>query len=127
MDYGEIPIMKEYGPAGDVRMTIQFGNLDSAQSYRGYRLEWDAVPYTAPDLVAEAGTAYMSWNGATNVTSWVVCGSSQGNGSELVEIGTVANAGFETAYALPNGTAFVQVGAYSGDVLLRESTLVQVE
>jgi hypothetical protein len=126
MDYGQVPIMKEYGPQVDVRTTVQFGLNDVDSSYRGYRQEWEAIPYTLPDIVAENRTVYMSWNGATNVTSWAVYRGQQNMSSNLALTGTVENVGFETSFNVPNGTNYAKVGAYNGNVLLRESNVILV-
>lgn len=125
MGYGQVPEMKEYGPAGDVRMSIQFGDLNgTGLSYRAFRVPWEGAPVTVPVVVAESGTAFMSWNGATNVTSWDIYEGL--TSSTLEKTGTVANNGFETSSAISNSTLFVQVGAFAGSVFLRNSTVVSV-
>ncbi|TVY62297.1 hypothetical protein LSUE1_G008978, partial [Lachnellula suecica] len=96
MDYGQLPIMKEYGPAGDVRLTIQFGPQAAAESYRGYRLNWHASPAAKPDVVVENGTVYFSWNGATDVQSWDVYAGSKN--VSLARVGTVEKKGFESSF-----------------------------
>jgi hypothetical protein len=68
MGFGQIPVIREYGPDGDVRMSIQFGDLNGTESsYRAYRLQWEGEPAADPVVYAGTGHAYMSWNGATCV------------------------------------------------------------
>lgn len=70
MGFGQIPVIREYGPDGDVRMSIQFGDLNGTESsYSAYRLQWEAEPAADPVVYAGTGHAYMSWNGATCVRS----------------------------------------------------------
>ena len=84
MAYGQIAILKEYGPnnnknSSDVRYTAQFAAPNLVQSYRGFKHEWHATPTTSPSLVVEKNTngtgcakGYVSWNGATDVEAWAV-------------------------------------------------------
>lgn len=126
MGYGQIPVIKEYGPAGDVRMTITFGELDDGtqQSYRAYRLEWEGVPAEAPVVVVENGWAYMSWNGATCVESWYIYEGT--NADTLKCTMRVRNSGFETGVSISNSTAFVKVAAFTTNFSKRYSSVVVV-
>ena len=113
MGYGELPFVKEYGPTGDVRLTIQFADRNaSSSSYRAYRMEWDAVPAADPVTIAANGTIYMSWNGATGVDSWDVLEGL--NSSSLLWTKNVPSSGFETSAPIYSNTTFVQVVAYMG-------------
>ncbi|KAK3172027.1 hypothetical protein OEA41_004111 [Lepraria neglecta] len=102
MDYGQIPVLKEYGPGADVRYTARFAADDLVQSYRGFKHEWHATPTTNPSLVVEKngtrGAGYVSWNGATEVTAWAVYeGPSK---RELGFVGRVGYKGFETMFGV---------------------------
>ncbi|GIZ37054.1 hypothetical protein CKM354_000051700 [Cercospora kikuchii] len=44
----------------------------AVQSYRNLRFNWTAYPITRPSLVFDEQTLYMSWNGATEVSSWLL-------------------------------------------------------
>ena len=124
--YGQIPIVKEYGPEGDVRMSVQFGDLDGQHqsSYRVYRLEWEAVPAADPALFAEQGHAYASWNGATQVYEWDIF---QGTTAEsVVYTHSVKKFGFETELAIFNTTKFVKVAAVYDAGKKRDSAVVAV-
>lgn len=126
MGYGQLPIFKEYGPGGDVRMSTQWAQLDASSSYRTYRLDWTAQPAAPPIVVAKAGSAFMSWNGATNIARWQIYEGLAASTLKLTK--TVANAGFETEAYISNSTKFVQVGALGGlgHGVLRKSSVVPV-
>jgi len=127
--YGQIPAIKEYGPEGndDVRMTIWYGNHTNsgagAQSYRTFRSVWVGTPTYPPVLVVESGVLYMSWNGATGITSWeIFAGESE---HDLKIVGMVKSMGFETMFEIPSNCGeFSRVAAYRGADLLRYSNVV---
>ena len=111
MQYGQVPLVREWSPNGDLIWAGRFGVDNLSQSYRGYKVEWHGMPKTAPNLAVgptSAGprrfgdcrlckvAAYASWNGATDVTEWAVW---EGNsGARLNKIGRVDSKGFETAF-----------------------------
>jgi hypothetical protein len=120
LGYGNVDSIKEFGPEGDVRMSIS-----GAASYRAYRLTWDATPAEyGPNITAIGEKGWVSWNGDTRTTKWIVyTGASNGS---LTQVGEVARTGFETQYSLPSGSAWVQVGAFAGDIHLRNSSVAAV-
>jgi Arylsulfotransferase (ASST) len=123
MGYGQIPKIKEFGPAGDVRMTIKYGTDNLVMSYRLYRETWSALPADPPVVYAEADQAYMSWNGATDMTDWVLfVGDSE---SRLKAEGKVARTGFETVSKIPANATYVQIAAYQDGLFLRNSSVVR--
>ena len=80
------------------------------------------TPTTSPALVASTDTAgslnaYASWNGATQVRSWVLLGGP--NDADLSQLGSAKNAGFQTSFHLSSSPAVVQVEALgaSGNTL----------
>lgn len=114
--YGQIPVMREFGPndpsGGDLRWSARFGPDEIVQSYRAYKQEWHGYPTTIPSLVAEfdgngCGTGYVSWNGATDVSAWVVFEGR--NEKHLQRTGRIQNKGFETKFAVSGSC--VQVAA----------------
>ena len=129
MGYGEIAVLKEYGPkspsGADVRWTARFGADSLVQSYRGFKSEWHATPTTRPSLVVEkrasgCGKGYVSWNGATDVEAWVVY---EGASVErLEEVGKVRFRGFETEFGVVE--EFVQVAAVVEGKIVRKSEVV---
>ena len=107
LDYGQIPLLKEYGPGptGKVRWTARLGLDNRVQSYRGFKQEWHAKPSSSPNLVVKPGnvsdgcaTGYVSWNGATDVTAWEIWeGRSKG---QLSRVNRVGYRGFETRFVV---------------------------
>lgn len=123
MDFGEIAVLKEFGPnhpsGNDVRWTARFGADNLVQSYRGYKQQWHATPKTSPSLVVKSGrandcpTGYVSWNGATDVSHWKIYEGPTRN--SLSYVGQVGYRGFETKFTV--GQACVQAVAWvSGQV-----------
>ncbi|KAH8694048.1 ASST-domain-containing protein [Talaromyces proteolyticus] len=148
MGYGIRPIMKEYGPnptvEGNVRWTAQFADLNSGHSYRAFKTNWHATPYTQPTLIVSQSAVpdslsnctgsssssfligYVSWNGATDVTSYVVYGGA--SEANLEEIGTFPKQGFETVFAIPSNVKAVQIGAIenNGTSVVQRSAVVTI-
>lgn len=144
--YGSEPVIMEYGPLdststeGHVRWTGTFGHRGLVSSYRVFKQEWHATPATEPSLVVLGASAevdlpcaanathlgYVSWNGATDVTDWVVYAGVTADSLEIV--GHAEKAGFETRFAIPGDAAFVQVGAIEnkGKDVIRRSDVVAV-
>jgi hypothetical protein len=124
MCYGQLPVAREYGPQGDVRLSLQFGGLNGTQqSYRAYRLEWEGLPAADPVVFAEKGNAYASWNGATSVKKWDIY---EGTTADNVKYShTVINTGFETEASISSTTRFVKVAAVTPDGK-RDSAVVAV-
>lgn len=69
---------------------------------------------------------YVSWNGSTDVTDWIVYTGSIN--TTLTTTGQVKKAGFETEFLVPEYAAFVQVGAVenNGTAVVRKSKVVPV-
>ncbi|CRG88270.1 hypothetical protein PISL3812_05299 [Talaromyces islandicus] len=145
MGYGIRAVMKEYGPnptsEGDVRWSAHFADFNSGHSYRAFKQVWHATPASQPALVvsksdvpdslsnctgssSSSAFGYVSWNGATDVTSYVVYGGASND--SLEEIGTISKNGFETVFALPDNVSAVQVGAVEGSKVVQRSEVVTV-
>ena len=129
--YGQIPIIEEFGPSepqGDVRWSARFGFDNTVQSYRAYKSEWHGFPTTRPDLAVEKDgggcrTGYVSWNGATEVTEWVVYEGRTKN--RVAPVGRIGYKGFETQFTV--GRPCVQVAAVvHGRVSARSSVVCRV-
>lgn len=136
VSYGTYPSIKEFGPDGDVRMSIRFGVNEttnpagfSSLAYRTYRQEWVGTPATPPVAVVDPDNEllYVSWNGATGITSWeILCGNS--TEQSAVSLATIPSTGFETTYDLAGSSCggFVQAAAYRDDVRLRSTGPISV-
>lgn len=120
LGYGNRDNIIEFGSEGDVRMSIS-----GAASYRVYREVLHTTPAGyPPNTTAVEGEGWVSWNGDTRTTKWVVyAGASK---ESLSKVGEVARTGFETNYSLPSGSEWVKVGAFAGDDHLRNSSVVPV-
>lgn len=125
--FGQIPLIKEFGPSGDRRLRIQFGEIGAAQSYRAFRREWSALPAQAPDVVTKNGTVYVSWNGATNVTDWALYTGQSNITTQLQRVAVIPKTGFETSAPIPCNATFLKVAALANGTLLRESAVILVE
>ena len=111
---GGIPEASEYTPGG----TLLFdARIDApVQNYRAYRFEWTGRPARPPDLaVATVGgrpTAYVSWNGATEVSDWqLLTGASP---DSLTAADRAPSSGLETAVPVPTGARYVAAEALDG-------------
>ena len=128
LGYGQIAITREYGPAtdgSDLRWQAQFGGINEVQSYRAFKQTWHATPADwDPSLVIEDGKAYVSWNGATDVSVWAVYVGAES--SDLKSVGIAEREGFETVFDVPSGAAYVQVAAVEGGKQVRRSNVAAV-
>ncbi len=115
----------EFGPDGEVLLDGQL--TAPCESYRAFRQAWHAQPATPPAVVARrsgaAMTVYASWNGATEVGSWLVLGGA--HPGSLSPLGTAPKAGFESQIQVPSASAYVAVQALSskGQVLGRSAAV----
>ena len=111
MDYGEIPVIKEFSSSnrtgGTVRWTWRFGLDNLVQSYRGFKVEWQGFPTTSPDLVVDGYgksclAGYVSWNGATNVEEWAIYEGWAHD--KLSQVSRIGYQGFETEFTVDRRT-----------------------
>jgi hypothetical protein len=115
--WGSEPYFSEFTQSGDLLFDAEFVTNDGTnQSYRAYRLPWKGQPTTSPDLVVRqepvGATAYVSWNGATEVAAWrFLAGSDR---SSAATVATVEPMGFETAVDVPD-EAYVAVEALDSE------------
>jgi hypothetical protein len=128
LGYGQVAITREYGPAADgsdLRWEAQFGGINEVQSYRAFKETWQATPAGwNPSLVVQDGKAYVSWNGATDVTGWAVyVGQDSG---DLAYMGIAERKGFETVFAVPQDATYIQVAAIQEGSEVRKSNVVKV-
>jgi hypothetical protein len=87
------------------------------QSYRAFRESWTGEPSERPAVAAvrkgQGVTLYMSWNGATEVSDWLVIAG--GHPSAMASVGVARKMGFETIVELGSRPAFVTVAALGSD------------
>lgn len=156
LGYGFNAAMAEFSETGELLCSMLFQpssrfDTGDVQSYRNLRFNWTGFPRdTKPSLVGEVDGSssseedvklYMSWNGATEVTRWLLEGFENNNDEEketteqrkrpsrtnhsknsVEKISLVAKEGFETIYrisssskAISHKTRFVRVVALDRD------------
>jgi hypothetical protein len=92
--WGSNPYVTELDRSGRVLLDLRFVAGKEADSYRAYRFRWTGLPRDRPTLRVSGATAYVSWNGATEVARWRL---SEKDGDHLIAQTTVPKTGFETA------------------------------
>ena len=114
---GSSPYMSEFSSAGKLIFDARFNPSDN-NSYRSYRFPWSARPYYPPKIALTSAKGnktkvYITWNGATDVSSWeVLAGSSP---SSLSSVKTVHYNAFETSTKISNKYRYVAVRGHAGD------------
>jgi hypothetical protein len=125
--WGAWPYVSEFSKSGKLLFDAYFGDgktpPQDADSYRAYRFPWHGRPKDKPVIVVADDTAYVSWNGATEVARWRVL--SGGSAGKLKPLATVAKNGFETPIRLRKSAAFYAVQALdrNGKVLGRSAAV----
>jgi len=127
--WGNQPYFSEFAADGKISLEGEFPVSD--QSYRAFTAAWRGRPAGQPDVVARVNPAggtvvYVSWNGATEVTGWVVRGGK--TTSALSQVGQQEWLGFETAIAVAEAGPYFAVTAVDAQgKTLGESEAVKVE
>ncbi|KAI9657995.1 MAG: hypothetical protein M1821_002654 [Bathelium mastoideum] len=137
LGYGTYPSIKEFGPDGDVRMSIRFGDIGTSNpagftslTYRTWRDSWVGTPAMDPILVFDQGNEalYTSWNGATGITKWeILCGNAEKQG-KVESIAMIPSTGFETMFNLTDRgcRSGALALAYRDDVPLRSTEFISL-
>ena len=94
--WGEQPNFSEYTKSGQLLLDASFPGPDD--SYRAVVAPWTGLPTYPPSALAKSATGgtnvYVSWNGATEVSTWrVLAGNST---SSLRPIAQAPKTGFQT-------------------------------
>ncbi|HUA02961.1 MAG TPA: arylsulfotransferase family protein [Solirubrobacteraceae bacterium] len=122
--WGQQPYFSEFNSGGQLVFDGRFVGNNS--SYRAYRFPWIGTPTALPSVKASTSSAstnvYVSWNGATQVASWLVlAGASE---DALRAVATAPKQGFETQITIAP-QPFVEVQALdSAGRALATSTVV---
>ncbi|AAW45977.1 hypothetical protein CNBJ2300 [Cryptococcus deneoformans B-3501A] len=125
LGWGQIPFFSEYSSDGTLLSSAQFG-VGSVQGYRVLRSNWTGYPQTTPALTVISNSTtdqydiYTSWNGATEISSWVLYGATSLSGSaSSSKLNQVDKTKFETYFSLSKDTAasypWVQARAVSSN------------
>ncbi|KAK9855192.1 hypothetical protein MYU51_002491 [Penicillium brevicompactum] len=95
---GEVLCQVHFGPAGG----FGSGNIIS---YRTFKHHWIGKPTSFPDVAYAETHVAVSWNGATEVSTWVLEGTEDLNHSSsqvgFVAVSVVPKTGFETDIPVP--------------------------
>jgi hypothetical protein len=112
--WGEVPRVSEFHHSGHIVFDAVLGK--DYQSYRAFRLPWQGEPADAPALAMVGDgqhlTAYASWNGATEVSSWQLLAGSQAGA--LSPVSSTRSRGFESALRAASPGPYFVVRAIDG-------------
>ncbi|KAL7621598.1 hypothetical protein AAE478_008923 [Parahypoxylon ruwenzoriense] len=112
LGYGNSAAFTEFASNGDVLCDTHFGpesrfGTAEVQSYRVYKYEWHGWPISPPSTAIRRNSArnwnfYVSWNGATEVSKWILQGSQNISAANegWKELNRMKKTGFETAFDL---------------------------
>jgi hypothetical protein len=126
--WGSANLVTGYGVDGEV--TWDGALPPGFSSYRAYRAPWEGRPLDDPLVTlgtddAGAPTAWVSWNGATNVAEWELLSGDAADA--LHSVTRVAADGFETGLPVPDGAVLVAVRALdTGGRSLGETAVLDV-
>ncbi|WPG99977.1 Hypothetical protein R9X50_00280100 [Acrodontium crateriforme] len=123
--YGLNAVFTEYDSNGTVLCDAHFGATDSwetgdVQSYRSYKFNWTGQPRSRPDVEISDDDAeiYVSWNGATEVSDWILQCSQINTNDEFSwsDLAIVKKDGFETTITIPEDSErYMRVIGISGE------------
>jgi len=114
--WGDLPYVSEFGPEG--KLVFDARLAPPGQSYRAFTYPWTGRPASPPALAVRPGagealTAYASWNGATEVSSWrLLAGPAP---DQLTPIATAPRTGFETAITAGSAQPYLAVDALGAE------------
>jgi len=120
--WGTAPHFSEF--AADGRLLLDGDITKGDPSYRGFTQDWVGIPKTKPAAAARhrtgGATVYASWNGATEVRSWLVFAGPAGS---LHKVAKASKSGFETAIEVSNRGPYFAVQALDakGNVLAKSA------
>ena len=101
--WGEVPYMSEFSKSGQLIYDAVMPTPD--MTYRSYVKPWTGLPLYPPSATARIRkgktTVYVSWNGATDVSSWRVLELGSSPGTKQV-VASQGKTGFETDIPLPS-------------------------
>ena len=102
------PFYSEFKPDGSLAFELAFAEPTYEVSYRAKRYPWVGSPPWPPALVVERNAAaldlFMSWNGATEATSYTIS-TSPNLTTAFTPRETVARSGFETQFTITDAPA----------------------
>lgn len=126
ISWGAEPFVSEYAAGGEILFDARLGT--DYLGYRGFRIPWSAAGEGVPRIAAGhdgsgRSTVWVSWNGDTQVTDWVLhAGGATGS---LRRAAQATRLGFETAIRVSGAPQRVAVDGLdaSGKTLGTSATL----
>ncbi|EMR65261.1 hypothetical protein UCREL1_7756 [Eutypa lata UCREL1] len=112
LGYGDSAAFTEFSHDGATLCDTHFAPesrymMSDVQSYRVYKFEWHGWPTNKPDAVLTLDqnlkwSAFVSWNGATEISKWVLQGSKFPNATsqQWQDLDTAVKTEFETGFEL---------------------------
>ena len=102
LGFGNQPFFTELDHQGNILLDVQFGKTNAVNNYRTYRQQWEGKPSAKPDMhwYQDANSTYFSWNGATEVESWVVLTANASDSATWTNVTVARRTGFETTVNL---------------------------
>lgn len=105
--FGSAAALTEFDKDGNVQCDMEYGALryhednsfspGAVMSYRTYKHPWEGRPVELPRVMFIEGRIYVSWNGATEIRSWLLEGSRGGSKeSDWKDITEFPRTGFES-------------------------------
>lgn len=145
--WGHTAAFTEYSMDGEVLCDTHFGpvwfaNFGWVKSYRNFKFPWVGRPVTKPDVAVRPGrrAVFVSWNGATEVRSWVLQSApsppppnhdDDGNDTTIfASHGEFPKTTFETMMTIPDDAGdYLRVAALDADgaVLAHTATVSRHE
>lgn len=127
VSWSENGYVSEFDTNGDVVLEAQWSE-HRLVTYRAYKFEWTGTPvepiackaFAIGSSTEDVQTVqYVSWNGATEIASWIFYGASASSGSHKIPLGSKIKTGFETVFAAPGYWERIYAEAIdaNGDVL----------
>jgi hypothetical protein len=106
--WGTVAESSEFAADGTLRFDASLPG--GGWSYRAYRFAWSGHPSTPPALTARKNAdgslqAYVTWNGATDVSHWQIAGGERR--TELGPLRTAPRTGFETSLRIDKPPAYL--------------------
>jgi hypothetical protein len=126
LGWGQQPYFSQYNQHGKLVFDGRF--VGGSATYRAYRFKWSGTPRTLPAVWAlhtgRTTTVWTSWNGATDVSTWLVDGGS--SPTRLRPVARKAKHHFETEITLPRESYVRVLALNSAGYLLASSLTVKV-
>ncbi|KIW57432.1 hypothetical protein PV05_05982 [Exophiala xenobiotica] len=132
--WGHSPVFSEFLSNGTLLCEHHFGSplyhpWNRAVSYRAFRgRKWVGRPTDPPSAEIEDQILYVSWNGATEVSAWMLQGAKSADEGEIfTDLDIVDKDSFEEAFDLANLSEYSQfrvVALDRNDQVLGQSDVV---